>query len=81
VPARNLESLLEALARIDFPINPRIFHDPGNLATVEFPAYDNRLDEVRHALAAFGFDPQSLRITGMLEAIRQKTGLRDGDRG
>lgn len=72
VPARNLESLLEALALIEFPINPRIFHDAGEGTMVEFPAYHNHLDEVRRAVSAFGFDSQSLRITNMLEAIHQK---------
>jgi hypothetical protein len=67
VAPRQLESLLEALATIDFPINPQIFHDavPGTL--VEFPAYENHLPEVYSTLQAFGFAPGCLRITGMLQ--------------
>lgn len=70
VAPRHLESLLEALARIDFPINPQIYHDavPGTL--VEFPAYDNHLDEVYAAIRAYGFDAGCVRVTPMLEAIK-----------
>ncbi len=70
VAPRNLESLLEALAHIEFPINPQIYHDavPGTL--VEFPAYENHLDEVHRALLAFGFDPQCVHVTSMLDAIQ-----------
>ncbi len=70
VAARHLESLLEALASIAFPINPQIHHELGVNAVVEFPAYENHLAEVRQALRAFGFDPECLRVTNMLEAIR-----------
>jgi hypothetical protein len=72
VAPRSLESLLEALARIEFPINPQIYHDAAPGTVVEFPAYENHLGEVRRALQAFGFDPAGLRVTSMLEAIHQK---------
>ena len=71
VEPRHLESLLEALAQIAFPINPRIDHSTGPLTVVEFPAYENHLDEVRTTLRAFGFDPVSARVTSMLEAIHR----------
>jgi len=71
VPPKRLEALLEALAHIEFPINPQIYHDAAPGTVVEFPAYENRLDEVRRALRAFGFDPKSVRVTGMMEAIHQ----------
>ncbi|MDR3702582.1 MAG: hypothetical protein P4L56_23250 [Candidatus Sulfopaludibacter sp.] len=70
VAPRHLESLLEALASIEFPINPQIYHELGVSAVVEFPAYENHLGEVRQALRTSGFDPDCLRVTGMLDAIR-----------
>ncbi len=70
VAPRQLESLLEALAAIDFPINPQIYHETGGGPLVEFPAYENHLGEVRATLRSFGFDLRCLRVTGMLEAIR-----------
>ncbi len=36
---------------------------------VEFPAYEDRLEEVCRAVEAFGFDPDSVRVTGMLDDI------------
>ncbi|MGD0497440.1 MAG: hypothetical protein ABSC23_03285 [Bryobacteraceae bacterium] len=82
VDPRCLESLLEALAQVSFPINPQIYHEAvmvcryadgretvEDIALVEFPAYDRRLDEVRRALDAGGFDPASMRVAGMLDEI------------
>ena len=82
VDPRRLEPLLEALAQTSFPINPQIYHDAamvylyadGREATsattlVEFPAYEARLDEVRNALSAYGFDPLSVQATRMLDEI------------
>jgi len=70
VDPRHLESLLEALAQVSFPINPQIYHD--TLTRVEFPAYDTQLDEVRRALKAYGFDPQSVQIEPMLDTIHKR---------
>jgi hypothetical protein len=80
VEARLLESLLEALAQVPFSVNPQIYHnasltsryadgreDTRDITLVEFPAYATRLEEVRRTLAAYGFDPASARITGVLE--------------
>src|SRR5262245_35020234 len=82
VDPRRLESLLEALAQVGFPVNPQIYHDAAVVyvyaddrseteivTLVEFPAYAGQLDEVRSALAAFGFDPSNLQVTGMLDDI------------
>jgi hypothetical protein len=82
VDPRNLESLLEALSQVSFPINPQIYHDgavvyvyadqrqESELATiVEFPAYAGQLNEVRLAVAAAGMTADRIRITGMLENI------------
>ena len=80
-----LEALLEALARTSFPINPQIYHDAAivyryaddreeteSTTLVEFPAYAQRLDEVRGALRANGFDPACMEVTGMLEEIQSE---------
>jgi len=83
VEPHDLESLLESLAQVSFPVNPQIYHDgaivyryadgrrdsqPATL--VEFPAYEARLDEVRAALAAFGFPPECLHAVSMLDEIQ-----------
>ena len=45
-----LEALLDALAHLDFPINPQIYHDAGPATLVDFPAYEKRLPEIRGLL-------------------------------
>lgn len=67
VDPRSLEALLEALSQVTFPINPEIHH--GAVTTVEFPAYQARLDEVRRMLAAAGFDPARVHFVGMLQKV------------
>jgi hypothetical protein len=82
VDARDLESLLEALARLSFPVNPQIYHEAAlvyrypdgrqeaQAATlVEFPAYAGQIDEVREGLVAFGFDPERAQVTDMLTEL------------
>ena len=82
VPARDLENLLETLARLSFPVNPQIYHEASMIyvyadgrqeieaaTLVDFPAYASQLDEVREALTAFGFDPDRVQVTDMLAAI------------
>jgi hypothetical protein len=82
VDPRHLESLLEALAELEFPINPQIYHDAAlvyryadgheereSTTLVEFPAYEGRLGDVRRAVEAFGFDADSVHVTGMLDEI------------
>jgi len=82
VDPRHLESLLEALAQLTFPINPQIYHDAALIyhfpddheetegtTLVEFPVYEAQLGDVRGALDAFGFDPNALHVTGMLDEI------------
>jgi len=82
VEPRRLERLLETLALLDFPVNPEICHDApvvhaypdgheetGTATLVEFPAYHARLDQVRGALAAAGFDADSLDAASMLAEI------------
>jgi hypothetical protein len=82
VEPRELESLLESLARLDFPINPQIYHDAavvyvyagGNEEThpatlVEFPAYAVHVPQVRAVLAASGFDSSIVSVAGMWDAM------------
>jgi hypothetical protein len=80
-----LESLLEALALVSFPINPQIYHDAAmvyryadgreeseSITLVEFPAYEDRLDEVRRAVQAYGFPPDCIHAIGMLNEIQSE---------
>ena len=82
VDPNSLESLLEALAQVSFPINPQIYHDAAliyryadgrsqseSITLVEFPAYEERLFEVRRAMEAYGFPPDSIRAISMLDDI------------
>jgi len=83
VEPRLLEELLEALARLQFPINPQIYHDAAlryvyadgreeilPTTLVEFPAYAGRLPEIQSVLEAYGFPPDSLQVTSMLDEIQ-----------
>ena len=89
VSPRDLEALLEGLARVDFPINPQIYHSGGHSGgdasgagtIVEFPAYAGGLTQVRDALAAAGFDPDSLRVRSMLDQIQTLLNHESGHSG
>lgn len=82
VEPRDLEDLLEALASLGFPINPEIYHDatvtyagqdgvertePATL--VEFPAYAERVAEIRTVLETCGFANGSVSVAAMLDEI------------
>jgi len=82
VEPRELEDLLEALAALDFPINPDIYHDavivyvkrdgaqrmePSTL--VEFPAYAGRLPKIRGVLESYGFAGDRLSVSALLDEI------------
>jgi hypothetical protein len=82
VEPRRLESLLETLAQLAFPVNPQIYHaasmvhdypdgrrEAETATLVEFPAYEVRLEEVRRAFSAAGFDPGCVHAVGMLDEI------------
>ncbi|HXK03665.1 MAG TPA: hypothetical protein VMS37_14790 [Verrucomicrobiae bacterium] len=83
VHPNELESLLEALAQVRFPINPQIYHDAAVIyrypddreeteavTLVEFPAYEAGLREVRAALEAYGFEPGAMLVVAMLDEIQ-----------
>ena len=82
VEPKLLEELLEALAQLQFPINPQIYHDAAlryvyadgreemqATTLVDFPAYVDRLPEIRRILAAYNFAPDALQVTAMLDEI------------
>jgi hypothetical protein len=88
VDPRDLESLLEALAHVEFPINPQIYHDAAMVyhypdgrertepaTLVEFPAYAGHLEGLHRTLGAFGFDPSHVSVTGMLEELHAEARL------
>ena len=80
-PSR-LEELLDALAHLEFPINPQIYHDAAVIygyadgheemepaTLVEFPAYEDRLPEIGRLLESGGFPGDSLQATAMLDCM------------
>jgi hypothetical protein len=62
---RLLEELLEALASLDFPVNPQLYHRSAEVR-VEFPAYTQQIEQVRDALRREGFDSGTLAISRAL---------------
>jgi hypothetical protein len=64
-----LEDLLEALASLDFPVNPQLYHRPTQVL-VEFPAYSNQVEQVRNALARQGFPAGGIQVSSALASIR-----------
>jgi len=86
VEPKLLEDLLEALAQLQFPINPQIYHDAAlryvypdgreqivPTTLVDFPAYATRLPDIKRLLAAYGFPPDAVQVTGMLDDIHGET--------
>ena len=82
VEPRDLEDLLEALAALDFPINPQIYHDAAVVyvdrgggqreepaTIVEFPAYAGGLPKIRAVLEASGFGSEAVSVSPMLDEI------------
>jgi hypothetical protein len=82
VEPRDLEDFLEALAALDFPINPQIYHDAAVVyvdrgggqreepaTIVEFPAYAGGLPKIRSVLEASGFGSQAISVSPMLDEI------------
>jgi len=94
IEPRLLEELLEALAGLDFPINPQIYHQAAIVyvyadgeevaqpaTMVEFPAYASRLPEVREALRGSGLDAGSVCFRNMLEDIHSDFDVRPAPAG
>jgi len=54
VEPKALEDLLDALTRLDFPVNPELFHRAGSVE-VEFPAYSGHVPEIERLLGKYGF--------------------------
>ena len=82
VEPRDLEDLLEALASLDFPINPQIYHDAAvtyydqsgvereeRMTLVEFPAYAERVPKMRTTLQACGFEDGDVSVASMLDQL------------
>jgi len=65
VEPRLLEDLLDTLARVDFPVNPQLYHQTARVK-VEFPAYSNQIDRLRQALQTGGFDADNLELSRVL---------------
>ena len=65
-----LEELLEALASLDFPVNPQLYHRPAEVL-VEFPAYSNQVEHVRQALVKH-------RLPGGLHVARPRLNIPAG---
>ena len=57
-----LEDLLEALASLNFPVNPQLYHRPAQVR-VEFPAYSSQVEQVRQALVRQGFDASGIQVS------------------
>jgi hypothetical protein len=59
---RLLEDFLEALALLDFPVNPQLYHRPTEVL-IEFPAYSNQVEQVRDVLLRQGFDSAGIQVS------------------
>jgi hypothetical protein len=64
-----LEDLLEALASLDFPVNPQLYHRPAEVY-VEFPAYSSQIEQVRHALLGRGFAGSAIQVSRPLVRVQ-----------
>jgi len=59
---KHLEDLLEALASLDFPVNPQLYHRPAEVL-VEFPAYSSQVEQVREALLRQGLACGGIQVS------------------
>lgn len=78
VEPSSLEDLLEALASLEFPVNPDIYHEAEPATVVEFPAYAGDLSAIRDALRRSNFDASAIRVRGMLEQIHSRAAAASG---
>lgn len=68
-----LEDLLEALASLDFPVNPQLYHRPAEVL-VEFPAYSSQVEQVRDALLRQGFPNDQIQVSRPLMCAKVTRG-------
>ena len=62
IPPRDVEHLLDALARLPYSINADLKYEEWQ-TTVEFPAYRSWLPNVRGVLASRGFNAARLKYS------------------
>ncbi len=74
VEPRLLESLLDVLSGLGFPINPQLTHHAA-ATMVEFPAWASRVREIEGALIQSGFGGACLSVTQMLAAIHSSNAV------
>jgi|SRR5271157_1119046 len=67
IDPRFLEELLDVLAQLDFPVNPELIHRPGQVV-VEFPAYQQHVEEACQTLRDSGLEGLALQVCGALES-------------
>ena len=78
VNSRLLEELLEALAKLEFPINPEIRHGhPFTL--VEFPAYDGNIEEIQNVLRNEALEDVKLELWHWTAGLSPAAFSRAGD--
>ncbi len=65
IEPRLLEDLLEALATVEFPINPQLYHQAAQVS-VEFPAYSSQIEAIRRILMKCGFNTAVLTYQRVL---------------
>jgi hypothetical protein len=75
IAASRLESLLETLAVLDFPVNPEIDHSAQPDTVVEFPAYAGDLEKVCGALRRAGFEEGTVRVRPMIDRIHPRAAM------
>jgi hypothetical protein len=94
VEARDLEDLLEALAHLEYPINPQIYHQASAIyrfpdgserceptTVVDFPAYMSWVGDVRRTLRLYGFDPARVHVSEMLDELHGDREFRPAPEG
>jgi hypothetical protein len=78
VNSRLLEELLDALAKLEFPINPEIRHGhPFTL--VEFPAYDGNIEDIQTVLRNEALDDVKLELWHWTAGVSPAALGRSGD--
>jgi hypothetical protein len=89
VQPQDLEDLLDALAQLEHPINPQIYHqalvvfrrrdgreESQSTTIVDFPAYPVWVEDIRRILGVYGFDPESVYVSEMLAELHADSEFR-----